>query len=202
MTKPTDTPMTFTTPAKKFRLLTALALGSTLLSACQTLPKTTPTVVQSPDAPIAFNISGKIGMTQVAQDGTQSGTVFYSWVQNGERFNIDLAGALGLGATAISFDGTTATLENGRVGTLHADTPEELLWRATGWQAPISQLPHWIVGRSTPSDQNQQYNTSGQLVSATNGEWTAVFDYKGTLPNRLNITHTDGHRVIMTISHD
>lgn len=202
MTKPVDTPMTSSFSIKTFRLLTALVLGSALLSACQTLPKTTPAVAQSPDAPIVFNISGKISMTQVAPDGTQSGTVFYSWAQEGERFNIDLAGALGFGATSISFDGNTATLENGRVGTLHASTPEELLWQATGWQAPISQLPHWIVGRSTPSDYNQQYNTSGQLISASNGEWTAVFDYKGTLPNRLNITHTDGHRVIMTISHD
>lgn len=180
----------------------SLCVGALFLTGCQTLPHTTPNPVShTVNAPIEFNISGKIGITSVSADGSQSGTAFYTWAQEGDRFAIDLTGALGIGATAISFDGQTAMLSSERTGTISATTPEALLLQATGWQAPISQLPHWIVGRSAPSDTQQGYDQQGKLIHAVNGDWTASFEYKSTLPNRLRITHTDGHRVVMTIVH-
>lgn len=180
-------------------LLAAAAVAA--LAGCQTLPKTQPKPTQTINAPIKFSISGKIGITSVSTEGNQSGTAFYAWAQDAERFAIDLTGALGIGATSISFDGRTATLTSERTGEISASTPEELLLRATGWQAPISQLPYWIVGRAAPSDSDHSRDGAGRLLSATNGDWTANFEYKGSTPNRLRITHTDGHRVVMTMAH-
>lgn len=186
--------------SKTVQLFTASCLAL-VMAGCQSLPQTTPTTTPTINAPIQFNISGKIGITTAMPDGNQSNTAFYAWAQQGERFAIDLTGALGIGATAISFDGKTATLQSERTGNISADSPEELLLEATGWQAPISQLPYWIVGRAAPSDSHHQYDSKGQLAQAVNGEWTATFEYKGNTPSRLRITHTDGHRIIMSIVH-
>lgn len=182
------------------KILLAVAAVAAL-AGCQTLPKAQPAPTQTINEPIKFSIGGKIGITSASAEGNQSGTAFYAWTQDAERFAIDLTGALGIGATSISFDGKTATLTSERTGEINASTPEELLLRATGWQAPISQLPYWIVGRAAPSDSNHSHDDAGRLLSATNGDWTASFEYKGNTPNRLRITHTDGHRVVMTMTH-
>ena len=43
---------------------------------------------------------------------------------------------------------------------------------------------------------------NGRLVSSENGDWTAKFYYQNSVyPNRLIITHADGHRLVMTINH-
>lgn len=180
-------------------LTTAITIAT--LTGCQTLPKTQPSPIQIIDAPIKFSISGKIGITSTSPKNSQSGTAFYAWTQDGERFAIDLTGAFGFGATSITFNGKTATLVSERTGQINASSPEELLLQATGWQAPISQLPYWIMGRTAPSDDNYTYDDTGRLLSASNGEWTAIFEYKNNTPNRLHITHTGGYRIVMTIVH-
>ena len=188
---------------KKISLITICA-SALLLSACastQAVKPTNPSTPPTADAPIRFSTTGKIGITTQTDAGAQGGSAFYAWAQEDDRFSIDLTGALGIGATEIRYDGRTATLNSERTGLISADSPEELLLSATGWQAPISQLPYWIVGRSAPSDSTQTYDAQNRLATAVNGAWTANFEYKGTQPNRLRITHTDGHRVVMTITH-
>ncbi|USZ14073.1 lipoprotein insertase outer membrane protein LolB [Moraxella sp. FZFQ2102] len=188
---------------KKFALA-ALAVSSLLLSACATTQAVKPntSIASVADAPIRFHISGKIGITTQTDTGAQGGSAFYAWAQEGEHFNINLTGALGIGTTDISYDGKVATLNSERTGTISAANPDELLYSATGWQAPISQLPYWIVARPAPSDSAHTRDAQGRLATAINGAWTANFKYNSkNQPNRLHITHTDGHRVVMTINH-
>jgi len=88
-------------------------------------------------------------------------------------------------------------------GTLTATNPEELLFKATKWQAPISQLPYWIMGQSAPSDVGNKHDAQNRLVTANNGDWTAEFAYandKDTLPNRITMKHPDGYKVVLTIN--
>ena len=82
-------------------------------------------------------------------------------------------------------------------------TAETLLQKATGWQAPISQMPYWISGRSAPSDSAPQLDSQGRLISSINGDWTASFSYKGNdkLPNKISAMQPAGHKVVMTINH-
>lgn len=172
-----------------------------LLSACQTVPTPAPaTPVTQPSNKLAFNITGKIGITTVTPDGKEANSAFYSWGQEDERFTIYLTGALGVGATTISYDGTTAKLISERTGEIVADSPELLLEKATGWQAPISQLPYWIVGQPAKDDHDSVFD-NGKLTQSTNGDWTATLSYNDAIPNRLTINHVDGHRVVMTITH-
>jgi len=153
----------------------------------------------------SFNIRGKIGVTtpKTETSAAQTGSAFYVWAQEDERFAIDLTGALGIGHTVIEYDGNSAKLVSERTGEITAATPEELLLQATGWQAPISQLRYWISGRPAPSDTNSQLDSQGRIDRSQNGEWLAQFSYKSNdrLPSKITVTRGDGHKVIMTISH-
>lgn len=165
-----------------------------------TVPSTTTTeqVAASTLPSAQFTINGKIGMTTPQQ----AGSAFYIWTQQGQNFAIEIAGAMNAGQTKISYNGQSATLTNEK-GTINAATPEELLLRATGWQAPISQLPYWIQGQPAPSDANGKKDSTNRLVSAQNGDWTATFSYSNSndkLPSRLTASHPGGYKVVMTIN--
>lgn len=206
-------------PNFSIKSLTLLALVATLgvTSGCQTMhaKPTSPTTGQAlskpPVSPVtpakldSFMINGKIGVTTAATENreAQAGSAFYAWGQQNERFAIELMGALGIGKTNIDYDGQTATLVSEKAGTLTANSPDELLQKATGWQVPISQLPYWISGRSAPSDTGQQLDVDGRLVAAINGNWTGEFSYANgqSLPNKITARHQSGHKVVMTINH-
>lgn len=178
-----------------------------LVSACQSPQQHTalPEIVTKTNSH-HFSITGKIGITTLIDGKKQAYSAFYAWGQQDDRFAIELVGALGLGATNIWYDGQNATLTNDQTGTLVAANADELLTQATGWHAPISQLPYWILGKSAPSDSDIVLDNH-RLSQATNGDWTANFDYashppSAHLPRRLIISHKDGHRLMMTITHN
>ena len=180
----------------------AVIIMATTLGACQTLPvATAPNADKIADGATRFDVTGKIGITTKMHDGVQAGSAFYTWGQDGERFSVELTGALGMGATTITFDGQTATLTSERTGVITADSPESLLFMATGWQAPISQLPFWVLGRTADNDTPTYQD--GKLTHSIHGDWQANFEYpkKAHYPSRLSIQHTDGHKVVMTITH-
>ncbi|UNK05167.1 lipoprotein insertase outer membrane protein LolB [Psychrobacter raelei] len=212
-TKPTNTPRM----TKAWAGL-ALAACAVVITGCQTTQtlggaNTTQVVTagdaQYPDLLKSFSIRGKIGVTtpKTQTAAAQSGSAFYVWAQEDERFAIDITGALGIGHTVIEYDGNTATLVSDRTGEISAASPEELLQQATGWQAPISQLRHWISGRPAPTDSNSELDAQGRLQTSQNGDWIARFDYKDSAaqtrrPNKITVMRNDGHRVILTIAHD
>lgn len=198
----------------KLALLTAIATTMVITSGCQSLKTANatnqPTTMQAQNAGQpkkleSFNITGKIGVTTPANDtsGTQGGSAFYAWGQENDRFAIELIGALGIGKTNIEYNGQTATLVSEKTGTLTADDPEELLQKATGWQAPISQMPYWISGRPAPSDSAPQLDAQNRLISSVNGDWSASFTYKGNdkLPSKISAVQPQGNKVVMTINH-
>ncbi|MDN5561374.1 MAG: lipoprotein insertase outer membrane protein LolB [Psychrobacter sp.] len=199
----------------KLALFAAVTTALVITSGCQSLktanatnqPSTTlqGQNAEPPQKLENFNITGKIGVTMPANDttGTQGGSAFYAWGQQNDRFAIELIGALGIGKTNIEYNGQTATLVSEKTGTLTADDPETLLKKATGWQAPISQMPYWISGRPAPSDSTPQLDDQNRLISSVNGEWTASFTYKGSdkLPNKISAVLPQGNKVVMTINH-
>lgn len=191
---------------KKLATFGVLTASLALTAGCQSLPKASPTqpipTIQSQKLD-NFNITGKIGVSAPANGNAQGGSAFYAWAQENERFAIELIGALGIGKTNIEYDGKTATLVSEKTGTLTANNPETLLQKATGWQAPISQMPYWISGRAAPSDSMPKVDDQNRLVSSMNGNWTANFTYNGNdkLPNKISATQPTGQKVVMTINH-
>ncbi len=196
----------------KLALFTAMAAAIAITSGCQSLKTGSaaaqPTPIQGQNTAQKlenFNITGKIGVTTSANDstGTQGGSAFYAWGQENDRFAIELIGALGIGKTNIEYNGQTATLVSEKTGTLTADDPETLLKKATGWQAPISQMPYWISGRPAPSDSEPQLDAQNRLISSVNGAWRASFTYSGAdkLPSKISAVQPQGNKVVMTINH-
>lgn len=161
-------------------------------------PTATTQTAPAANIPQKFSINGKIGVTTPKQ----AGSAFYVWTQDGQNFAIQLAGALNAGQTNISYNGQTATLTNDK-GTLHADSPEQLLAQATGWQAPISQLPYWLMGQAAPSDNQTQMDRQQRLSHAQNGAWQADFNYTNASarrPTRITMQHPDGYKVVLTLN--
>lgn len=222
-TKTTPNPTSKSTICKAVtsKSLAGLLLASSafIVSGCQTTqqmgnPANTSSVMmdgsqsQYPQLLQSFNIRGKIGVTtpETATSAAQTGSAFYVWAQEEDRFAIDITGALGIGHTVIEYNGSSATLVSERTGEITAASPEQLLQQATGWQAPISQLRYWISGRPAPSDIDSQLDEQGRLLASRNGDWQATFDYKNDeassrLPTKIKVARADGHKVIMTISH-
>lgn len=199
----------------KLTLFAAMTAAMVITSGCQSMKTANatnqPSITiqgQNPEQPKkleSFNITGKIGVTTAASDttGAQGGSAFYAWGQQNDRFAIELIGALGIGKTNIEYNGQSATLVSEKTGTLNAADPETLLKKATGWQAPISQMPYWISGRPAPSDSAPQLDAQNRLISSVNGEWRASFTYKGNdkLPNKISAVQSQGNKVVMTIDH-
>ncbi|GAC1377670.1 MAG: hypothetical protein NVS3B3_19180 [Aquirhabdus sp.] len=183
--------------AKQFKTTAIFSLFITL-TACQTLrppalptlpattiPSTSTPVAANTPTPIHFSITGKIGV----RTAKQTGSAFYAWSQDGERFAIDLTGALGIGQSHIEGVPEHVTLQSAKTGLLEATTPEELLQRATGWQAPISYLPYWIDGQAASTDSTATRDTQNRLQTLNEGGWDVTFNYNdqspAKYPNRL-----------------
>lgn len=163
---------------------------------------------------IRFNITGKIGV----RTSKQSGSAFYAWSQDGERFAIDLTGALGIGQTHIEGIPNHVSLQSAKTGYIEASTPEELLQRATGWQAPISYLPHWINGESVDTSSPVTRDQQHRLLTLNEGGWDVIFTYDDqtdrSYPSKLVMTQTTtaqpeqpdadrpSNRVILTIQRE
>lgn len=184
------------------RALLSVALISTL-AACQHLPtqpqQTTPINAATP---MQFKISGKIGVVYVdANQKKHSGSAFFAWVQEGQRFAIDLTGALGIGKTYIEGTPTYAKLINQNTGEIVGDTPEDILYQATKWHAPISMLPQWIMARPTQNHTKTSYDEQGRLQTTREADWQATLSYKDgdNLPYKLKMLDDANNKVIITL---
>ena len=130
-----------------------------------------------------FDLQGKIGV----RTPKQSGSAFFTWVQQQDQFDIELTGILGVGKTQIEGKPGQVTLNSAKTGLITAATPEELLEKATGWQAPIMHLAYWVQAK--PATQNAQASKDEQnrLKQLIEDGWTVDFSYndKQILPNKL-----------------
>jgi len=170
-----------------------------------TLPTTTLPSDQAAtaDSTLHFSIRGKIGV----RTPKQNGSAFYAWIQDGNRFAIDLTGALGIGQTHIEGIPGQVSLQSAKTGLLQATTPEELLTQATGWLAPISYLPHWILGQQNQATSPATRDAQGRLLTLNEGGWQVTFDYDSSnsslQPSKLTMLQSlDDHtsnRIILTI---
>lgn len=204
----------------KKQLITPALCSAIFLSGCQhtlkapvvanpPIPNTannnSPASQQPVVSPIQFSVTGKIGV----RTPKQNGSAFYAWTQVNDRFAIELTGALGIGQTYIEGVPGQVSLTSSKTGLIQAETPEELLERATGWQTPISYLVYWIEGKPAEADVQGQYDTDNRLSVLDEGGWHVLFSYneKEKLPQKLVMTQpvldtaskTAENRVTLTV---
>ena len=163
-------------------IFVALSCSSVLLTACQSLPHAKlPAQVQHD--PKHFSLQGKIGV----RTPQQSGSAFYTWVQQQDQFEIELSGILGMGKTQISGQKYgPARLNSSQTGLIEAASPEELLKRATGWNAPITYLMDWIQAKAATPNATISTDAQQRVSQIVESGWVVDLSYnQSALPNRL-----------------
>ena len=171
------------------KLSLSLVVTSTLMmTGCQSL-KPVENIAPTPITPSLktpeneFALQGKIGV----KTPKQSGSAFFTWQQQQEDFEIELSGILGVGKTQISGSSGQITLNSAKTGLISADTPEELLERATGWQAPITHLVDWVQARPATTTAKLQKDDTQRISQIIEQGWTVDLNYnaQAKMPNRL-----------------
>ncbi|MEB3753360.1 lipoprotein insertase outer membrane protein LolB [Acinetobacter sp. MD2(2019)] len=181
--------------------------SSLFLTGCQHYQKPntglTPTV-NTDDATqpsTQFELQGKIGV----RTPQQSGSAFFTWLQQQDHFEIDLSGALGIGKTHIEGTPGSVTLNSAKTGTITATTAEELLEKATGWQTPITHLVQWVQAKPATSDAQVQSDAEQRPIQIIEDDWNVSLSYKddAKLPNKLvlqqNLENGQQNRITMVI---
>jgi len=171
--------------------LIVLCSSMMILTGCQSLPisqKMPPLVEQNIENTTTpstnqFNLQGKIGV----KTPQQSGSAFFTWVQQQDQFDIELSGILGIGKTQITGELGKVELNSSRTGLISAETPEELLEIATGWQAPITYIIDWVQARPATSQAEISTDSSMRPTQFIEEGWVVDLSYKDqtNLPNRL-----------------
>lgn len=169
-------------------LVTTASLAMFSLSGCQLIsqqPKLPSSTLDPAQAlqQNQFSLQGKIGV----KTPDQSGSAFYTWIQDGPQFNIQLNGALGIGKTIIEGQAGQVSLDNANTGLITAATPEELLKQATGWVAPITALVDWVQARPATANAEIKKDDAGRIIHLNEQDWSVDLSYAdaATLPNKL-----------------
>ncbi|NHC04296.1 outer membrane lipoprotein LolB [Acinetobacter sp. 187] len=168
----------------KIALILSSALSVMAMTGCQSFTQNKAvSSTQSPQVANQFNLQGKIGV----KTPQQSGSAFFTWQQNQEQYDIELSGILGVGKTQISGQPGQVTLNSAKTGTITAESPEELLERATGWQAPITNLVDWVQAKTTSDTAKTEKDAQNRLAQIIEDGWTVNLSYNdaATLPNKL-----------------
>lgn len=165
-----------------FALTATASLGFT---GCQQVVKpvqSTPTL-EAATPNNQFSLEGKLGV----KTPQQSGSAFYTWVQNQDNFDIQLSGILGIGKTIITGKPGEVSLDSSKTGQITAATPEELLERATGWVAPITHIIDWVQARPATKNAQIQSDSMQRISQITEDGWVVDLSYNNdaTLPNKL-----------------
>lgn len=159
------------------------SMGVLAMTGCQTISQKPQIQNNAPESLNQFNLQGKIGV----KTPQQSGSAFFTWQQNQEKFDIELSGILGVGKTQIKGQAGQVTLNSAKTGTISAATPEELLVRATGWEAPITHIVNWVKAKPATLKAQIQKDNQQRIAQIIEDGWTVNLSYNdvATLPNKL-----------------
>ncbi len=169
----------------------AFAATTLFLTGCQQMIKPQTPATPSVQAENQFQLQGKIGV----RTPQQTGSAFFTWVQQQEEFDIELSGILGVGKTQISGTPGQVTLNSAKTGVIQAASAEELLQRATGWQAPISYLVDWVQARPATTAAKLQKDDAQRINQIIEQGWTVDLNYnaQAKMPNRLSLKQSLGN---------
>ena len=171
-------------PIAKITFILSSAFSVLAMTGCQSLSTQKPLGTSTiPQAENQFQLQGKIGV----KTPQQSGSAFFTWIQNQQQFDIELSGILGVGKTQISGQPGQVTLNIAKTGKIEAATPEELLAQATGWQAPITNLVDWVQAQPASSNAQIEKDQQQRIQQIIEDGWTVALSYNDNakLPNKL-----------------
>ena len=120
-----------------------------------------------------FQVQGQLAV----QAGRRAFSARFHWRQTGERYDIEVWGALGQGRTRLLGDAQRMQVI-GPQGAIAAGPPEEVMQAQLGWRLPLAALPHWIQGRPAPARpvQAREWDAQGRLTAFRQLGWKVHCD--------------------------
>ena len=97
-----------------------------------------------------------------------------------------------MGKTQIQGKNGKVTLNSAKTGLITASSPEELLERATGWQAPITHIISWVQARPATTQAQTTQDANGRINHIQEDDWNVdlSYDAEQKLPNKLILKQT------------
>ncbi len=194
----------------QFRLYGSSALLLLLLlslSACTMLetPQTGNLPVHETTIPQAWTANGRISVIR----GEDNWYARFSWIQQGNDFQIRFTGPLGETRLQVRQTGSDVRLNTPSVAKKGSDL-EQLILQETGWIFPVSSLRYWLHGQPEPLVTAKiQYNKTAQIQAIDQqgwhihySRWMSVAENaaaKKVLPKKLVITR-DNLKIKIIIS--
>ncbi len=144
-----------------------------LLAACQ----------QAPQQPVDWAFTGKLGVRTPEHKLNAA----LRWQQQGEQFDLQLSGTLGISAARISGREDFITLTQAGREPISGD-PDQLTRYHLGYPLPIQHLDSWLLGKADPEADHEWLDDS----TLAQAGWQIQFrrDDRG-LPRRLDISGED-----------
>ncbi len=172
---------------KLFFLLSAL-----ILTACTTTQKPMDNASwrmqrQKLNSITNWSISGKLAIITPEKKGSAR----IRWQQHGDDFDLNLTSVIGTRIMEMHKNGQQVLIVDDKGHQYYGTEPEELVYRLTGWQMPVTQLPIWIKG--LPGDSDYDISTDGQLKSIKAQNWQMDYqsyqDVSGwMMPEKITFT--------------
>jgi outer membrane lipoprotein LolB len=98
------------------------------------------------------------------------------WQQQGDVFQMRVAGPFGIGAASISGRGKQIEIRTSK-RTFTTEDPERELQQRLGWAFPVLHLRYWVLGVPAPGSHAEvEYDRDGRLVSLAQDDWTLEVD--------------------------
>lgn len=146
----------------------------------------------------SWTLQGRLNIRQA----NNSDTVSINWQQMAQGFEINLSGALGLGATMISGNQDSIILQQGNENSIEAANLGELSSDYLGYEFPAEALQYWVRGIPSPDSPAAMELNENQLLEslsqrdAQGNNWLLEYDrYQESgglnLPGRIRISHPD-----------
>lgn len=176
----------------KTLLKLTLLFSALVLTACSTTQKPMDNAAwrmqrQKLDSITHWSISGKLAILTEEKKGSAR----IRWQQHGDDFDLNLSSVIGTRIMEMHKNGAQVTIVDDKGREYRGTQPEELVYRLTGWQMPVEQLPIWIKG--LPGNSEYDINTDGQLKSIKSENWEMAYqsyqDVSGwRMPEKITFT--------------
>lgn len=146
----------------------------------------------------SWTLQGRLNIRQA----NNSNTVSINWQQMLQNFEINLSGALGIGATMISGNQDSISLQQGNEIPIEAANLGELSRDYLGYEFPAEALQYWVRGIPSPNNPATMEFNENQLLESLNqtdaqgNNWLLEYDrYQESgglsLPGRIRMSHPD-----------
>lgn len=174
--------------------------ASVLVAACVTPSR----MASTPGAIESFSRAGRFALTVTEaggrQDAVQGG---FSWLDEHERYVLDLTNPLGSTQARVEGRPGAAVLTRANGEQLHAADPDGLAEEALGSRIPVAGLRDWFQGRmaSEPAASDVARDAQGRVQAFEQGGWQAKLSrYDALGPQLLVLERREpGRRIVLRL---